>query len=157
MSSFGLNTAADLLQKLRHERADFIQSNCIDQRHALNAVMTAYHLCEWVFPELSGRPNFPHSNLSYFREALKDMAADSPIADAGRITNGTKHFKQDRIRTGEHIGVFQRNMVQPDVFDVSYLWLEREGGRRQQLEEFVDELVQFWDHYFKGPWTASIR
>jgi hypothetical protein len=40
-------------------------------------------------------------------------------------------------------------MVQPDVFDVSYLWLEREGGRRQQLEEFVDELVQFWDHYFK--------
>ena len=126
-----MNTAADLLQKLRHERADFIQSNCIDQRHALNAVMTAYHLCEWVFPELSGRPNFPHSNLSYFREALKDMA-DSPIADAGRITNGTKHFKQDRIRTGEHKGVFQRNMVQPDVFDVSYLWLEREGGRRQQ-------------------------
>jgi len=148
MSSFGLNTAADLLQKLRHERAEFIQSNCIDQRHALNAVMTAYHLCEWVFPELSGRPNFPHSNLSDFREALKDMA-DSPIADAGRITNGTKHFKQDRIRTGEHKGVFQRNMVQPDVFDVSYLWLEREGGRRQQLEEFVDELVQFWDHYFK--------
>ena len=98
MSSFGLNTAADLLQKLRHERAEFIQSNCIDQRHALNAVMTAYHLCEWVFPELSGRPNFPHSNLSDFREALKDMA-DSPIADAGRITNGTKHFKQDRITT----------------------------------------------------------
>jgi hypothetical protein len=156
MSSFGLNSAADFLQKLRQERADFIQSSCLDPRHALNAVMTAYHLCEWVFPELSGRRDFPHRDLGAFRQALKEIA-DSPIADAGRITNGTKHFKQDRIRTGEQKGLFQRNMVQPNAFDVSYLWLERGDGRRQHVEDFIDELVQFWDRYFKDHGLASIR
>ena len=40
-------------------------------------------------------------------------------------------------------------MVQPDAFDVSFLWLEREDGRRQHVEDFIDELVQFWDRYFK--------
>jgi len=127
MSSFGLNSAADFLQKLRHERADFIQSNCVDARHALNAVMTAYHLCEWVFPELADRPGFPHRNLDAFREVLKDMIG-SPIGDAGRVTNGTKHFKQGRIRTGTHEGAFQRSVFQDTSSDVSYLWLQREDG-----------------------------
>ena len=40
-------------------------------------------------------------------------------------------------------------MVQPDAFDISYLWLEREDGRQQHVEDFVEELVQFWDRYFK--------
>jgi hypothetical protein len=148
MSSFGLNTAADFFQKLRHERTDFLHSGCLDPRHALNAVMTGYHLCEWVFPELSHRSNFPYRNLADFREALSDMT-DSPIAEAGRITHGTQHFKQDRIRTGEQKGLFQPNMVQPNASDVTSLWLERQDGRRQQVEEFIEELVQFWDRYFK--------
>jgi hypothetical protein len=148
MSSFGLNTAADFLQKLRYERADFIQSDCLDSRHALNAVMTAYHICEWVFPELADRLDFPHSKLGDFREALKDIV-ESPIGDAGRLTNGTKHFKQGRIRTGKHEGAFQRSAFHENAFDVSYLWVEREDGRRQRAEDFIDELVLFWDRYFK--------
>ena len=158
MSSFGLNTALDFFQKLRQERADFIQSGCLDPRHALNAIMTAYHLCEWVFPELSGRPDFPHRDLGAFREALKEMA-DSPIADAGRITNGRKHFKQDRIITGEHKGLVQPKPVRSYALDASYLWLEREDGERQQVEDFIDELVQFWDRYFKDhglPQSAEV-
>jgi hypothetical protein len=154
MSSFGLNTAADFLQKLRHEKADFIQSDCLDPRHALNAVMTAYHVCEWVFPQLATHPMFPHRKLDDFRDTLKEMV-DSPIADAGRLTNGTKHFKQGSIRTGKHMGAFQRSAFQDNAFDVSYLWLEREDGRRQRAEDFIDELVQFWDGFFKDHGLAQ--
>jgi hypothetical protein len=149
MSSFGLETPADFLQKLREERADFVRSNCLDPRHGLNAVMTAYHLCEWLFPKLADRPGFPHHNLDAFREALKDMT-DSPIGDAGRITNGTKHFKQGRIRTGKHEGAFQRSAFQDDAFDVSYLWLQRENSSEQRAEDFIDELLTFWDRFFKA-------
>jgi hypothetical protein len=154
MSSFGLETPADFLQKLREERADFVRSNCLDPRHGLNAVMTAYHLCEWVFHNLAGRPGFPHRNLEAFREAIKEMV-ESPIGDAGRVTNGTKHFKQGRIRTGKHEGAFQRGTFQDDSFDVSYLWLQREGGSEQRVEDFIDELVQFWDLYFRDHHLAQ--
>jgi hypothetical protein len=130
MASFGLTTAADFLRKLRHERADFVQSECLDPRHALNAVMTGYHLYEWVYPEIAGRTDCPHKDAEAFREAVKAIAG-SPIADAGRIANGTKHFKLERIKTGKHKGSFQRNIVQPNAFDVSHLWLERDGHKQR--------------------------
>jgi len=147
MASFGLTTAADFLRKLRHERADFVQSECLNPRHALNAVMTGYHLYEWVYPEIAGRTDCPHKDAEAFREAVKAIAG-SPIADAGRIANGTKHFKLERIKTGKHKGSFQRNMVEPNAFDVSHLWLERDG-HKQRAEEFIDELVQFWERFFE--------
>ncbi len=50
MSSF-INDGCRFLQKLRDERRDFVVSNCLDPRHAINAVMTGYHLCEWSLLE----------------------------------------------------------------------------------------------------------
>jgi hypothetical protein len=35
MAGFGLKAAVDFSQKLQHERADFVQSKCLDPRHAL--------------------------------------------------------------------------------------------------------------------------
>ena len=49
MSSFIITTPAELLQKLLQEQQDFTNENCLSARHALNAVMTAYHLHEWVW------------------------------------------------------------------------------------------------------------
>lgn len=108
MASFGLNTAADFLQKLREERADFVHSNCLSPRHAVNAVMTGYHLCEWVFAELAGRPGFAHKSHKPFRASLKAIAG-SLIEDAGLVADGTKHFKPKKIKTGERKGAFQRS------------------------------------------------
>jgi hypothetical protein len=143
-SSFGLNTASDFLQKLREERADFVHSKCLDPRHAVNAVMNGYHMYEWVFPEISGRP---HKKPKDFRDALIAMPG-SPIEDARRVTNGTKHFQQAKIKTGSAEGAFQRSMVQPNAFDVDHLWIERGDGRKQRAEDFIDEIVEFWDGFF---------
>jgi hypothetical protein len=145
MASFGLNTSADFLQKLREERADFVHSKCLSSRHAVNAVMTAYHLCEWVLAELANRPEFEHKTLESFRETLE---GGSLIKDAVLVANGTKHFKPEKIKTGQRKGAFQRGAFQHDAFDVSHLWLER-NGKRQRAEDFIDELVQLYDRFFK--------
>jgi len=96
---------------------------------------------------MAGRTGCQHESMAAFREAVKAMPG-SPITDAGLVANGTKHFKQERIKTGKHDGAFQRNMVQANAFDVSYLWLERDG-KKQRAEDFVDELLQFWESFFE--------
>jgi len=149
MASFGLRSAADFLQKLRDERRDFVISNCLDPRHAINAVMTGYHLVEWVYGENAGRPGFEHKDVDAFRETLKALP-DSPLNDAGKVTNGTKHFAPERINTGKHEGAFDPRVFQHNGFDVSHLWLKRGDGQQQRAEEFIDQLVNFWDALFRA-------
>jgi hypothetical protein len=147
MSSFGLTTAADFLQKLRDERRDFVASNCLDARHAVNAVMTAYHLCEWVFGQNAGR--FGCSKLEDFRDELEALP-QSPIRDAGKVTNGTKHFLPDKIPTGKGTGAWGNSWGSAwgNSWGASYLWLDRDTGR-QRAEDFIDELIEFWDDFFR--------
>jgi len=58
MASFGITTARDFLNKLVEEQRDFEASHCLSARHAINAVMTAYHLHEWVWGEfVKNRPD----------------------------------------------------------------------------------------------------
>jgi hypothetical protein len=51
MATFGVTTAKEFLEKLHEEQADFVASHCLSTRHALNAIITAYHLHEWVWGE----------------------------------------------------------------------------------------------------------
>jgi hypothetical protein len=46
-------------------------------------------------------------------------------------------------------GIFQRSAFQANAFDVSYLWVER-NGREQRAEEFIAELTEFWTAFFKN-------
>lgn len=152
MANFGIKTAAHFLQKLRDEQADFVKSNCLSERHALNAVMTAYHLHEWVWGEFAKtRPDLHlawalrPANYSGFKSYV--FAECRPFADATALTNRTKHFG-GQTATGKHAGSFQRGAFQEDAFDVSYLWIERDG-KQQSAENFIKELVDFWETFFK--------
>lgn len=58
MASFGITTARDFFNKLVEEQRDFEASHSLSARHAINAVMTAYHLHEWVWGEVvKNRPD----------------------------------------------------------------------------------------------------
>jgi hypothetical protein len=50
-TSFNITNAKEFLGKLHEEQKDFIASRCLSGRHALNAIITAYHLHEWVWGE----------------------------------------------------------------------------------------------------------
>lgn len=158
MASFDIGTPSDFLQKLRDEQADFIKSDCLDARHALNAVMTAYHLHEWVWGGFAKRDYTLHRTLGLRRAHLDEfkkyiLGKCPALQDAEALTNNTKHFGNDHkvipLPTGKHEGAFQRDAFQDDAFDVSYLWIERDG-KRQRAEDFIRELVEFWEAFFKA-------
>jgi hypothetical protein len=156
--SFNITTPAALLKKLQAEQADFVRENCLSARHALNAVMTANHLHEWVWgaflkwqPDVQTTLQLTHDakkgriTLESFREWL-DMKCPA-MAVAKQITNGTKHYGA-QVQTGGHRGGFQRSAFQANAFDVSYLWIER-NDRKQRVEHFIAELVTFWTEFFR--------
>jgi hypothetical protein len=152
MASFDIRTPRDFLKKLRDEQNDFIKSHCLDARHALNAVMTAYHLHEWVWGDFAKRRSdlyrvwrLSPTEYSGFKSYLVEKCP--ALADAEMLTKGTKHFGT-LVQTGKHQGGFQRNFVQDDALDVPYFWIER-GGKQQRAEEFIQELVEFWERFFK--------
>jgi hypothetical protein len=153
MTSFNITSAKSFLCKLHEEKNDFAASHCLSARHALNAIITAYHLHEWVWGEcLKEHPDLiyawglrKHKSAEDF-EKLVDRFCPA-LADARLVVNGTKHFGLEKISTGTHQGAFQRDTFQADAFDVSYLWIER-GGKQQKAQEFIKELVDFWDGFF---------
>jgi hypothetical protein len=156
MATFGITTPRALLEKLTEELRDFEAADCLSARYAINAVMTAYHLHEWVWGELVKKRLDLHStwrlspgrraNRGDFKDWIKGQCP--AIIEAEKVTNGAKHFNMPRIPTGRHQGAFQRNAFQSNAFDVPHLWIER-NGQRQRAEDFIKELVEFWIGFFK--------
>jgi hypothetical protein len=152
-ASFGITNAKQFLDKLHEEQKDFVASRCLSVRHALNAIITAYHLHEWVWGEWLQkrhdlRKQWGVNSADDFREYLSsDRLLCPAFEDARKVTNGTKHFK-NKIETGHHRGAFQRGLFQDGAFDVSYLWIDRDD-KQQRAEAFIDELVKFWDQFFE--------
>jgi hypothetical protein len=149
-ASFGTTNAKQFLEKLHDEQKDFVASNCLSERHALNAIITAYHLHEWVWGEWLQkrqdlRKEWGVNSSGEFGRRLANQYCPA-LEEARKIANGTKHF-ENRIVTGHHRGVFQRGVFQKDSFDVSRLWIDR-GDKSQLAEDFIDELVKFWDQFF---------
>jgi hypothetical protein len=151
MTSFGISTSKEFLEKLHEEQKDFIATDCLSARHALNAIITAYHLHEWVWAECRHRSDLIQkwglTSKKEPEEFRAYLAGGCPgIEDARKVANGTKHFGPNKIPTGSHSGAFSR-AFSPEAFDTSYLWIER-NGVQVRAEHFIDELVKFWDDFF---------
>ena len=133
-----ITTPQDFLQKLIDEQHDFQQTNCLSARHAINAAITAYHLHEWVWGSWIKRRFDLHAewHLAPGKAEIEDFkkwigARCLAFEVAEKITNGSKHFDRRSIATGEHRGAFQAGVFQPSAFDVSYLWIDRDGGKQR--------------------------
>jgi hypothetical protein len=151
---FGITGPTALFHNLREEQIDFEKEDCLSSRHAINAIMTAYHLHEWVWKAYLKQRSDLHAAFQLkpgekalclqFKSWLE--TACPAMVEARKVTNGAKHLRV-RVPTGEHKGAFDRNVFQNDAFDVSYLWIER-VGREQRAEAFIRELVEFWEKFF---------
>jgi hypothetical protein len=158
------------LAKLIDEQRDFETSHCLSARHAINAVMTAHHLHEWVWGEFvelrrdlqelfcinarrerlskdRGRKISDVSPCSAFFDYIQEQCFS--FADARNLTNGAKHFEPGKVSTGKQQGAFQSDVfLQRNAFQTSYLWIVRDG-QRQCAEDFIKELVDFWIGFFE--------
>src|SRR4051794_4521490 len=132
MPTFAIIAARHLLEKLHEEQRDFIASDCLSSRHALNAIITAYHLHEWVWAECCVQRSYLIARWGFaeaagndpapFRKYLTDPTRCPALEDARKIANGLKHF-HTKIETGQHAGGFQRSAFDDLGFDVDYLWI----------------------------------
>jgi len=148
-ASFEITSARQFLEKLHEDQKDFAASHCLSGRHVLNAIITAYHLHEWIWGEWLEKCNNLRKEWGVdcaesFHEHLASKRC-AALEDARRLTNGTKHFK-NRIETGHHQGAFDAGAFSSD-FDIGHLWIDRDG-KKQRAEDFIDELVKFWDQFF---------
>jgi hypothetical protein len=147
-ASRGVANAKQFLGKLHGRQKDFAAMH-LSERHALNALTTAYHLHEWVWGECEKRDDLRNVwRVNSIEEFHRYIIEQCPaLEDARKIINGTKHF-ENRIVTGGHAAGFRRGAFQDDAFDVRYLWVDR-NGKQQRAEDFIDELVRFWDEFFE--------
>ena len=124
-SSFGITNAHDFFHEIvlpQHE--DFL-AHCSSPRHALLAIIVAYHMFEWVPPGPSNK------------------ALPKVFELAKKITNGTKHFKQ-KVQTrkqGGFSGGFSPAFG--DGFARS-LRVMLPDGTEQSANVILRQMVDFW-------------
>ena len=131
-SSFDIESPSDFLYKIViPQYKDFVSHNS-SSRHALLAIMTAYHMYEWVH-----REKFTEDG---FRAVYGDVGGMIETFNvARRITNGTKHFAQT-VRTRKQGGFsseFSDEFARPLIIEFS-------DGKEQSVDILLRNMVGFW-------------
>ena len=112
----------------------------MSERHALNAVWTAYHIHEWVWGGLlNGNYALQQALglcLSGTRASKEDFLTYLEIncpafVDAQALTNAAKHFNRAGKKSGLHRGAFSAAFSRD--FDISYLWISGKAGTARTL------------------------
>jgi len=156
-----LRTARDFLQKFKDDRADF-QRHPQSTHHAIHVAMTGFHLHDWVWGELRRkRPNLVRDwglepNLAKAETFGSYLGSNHSIfCEAGAVASGAKNFELDSFkearasdqgRSRGPLGAFQDSSTQSKTG----LWIQREDNAKQSAEAFFDELISFWDDFFKN-------
>jgi hypothetical protein len=97
-ASFEIANAKQFLEKLHEEQKDFVASDCLSGRHALNAIITAYHLHEWVWGEWLQkrddlRKEWGVNSPKDFRKYVSNGLCPA-LEDARNITKWHKAFRK---------------------------------------------------------------
>lgn len=146
---FEIKTAEQFLKMFIDNYKDF-KNNEESTRHAINAIITGYHLHEWVWENkvknnspLIKKLGFKNKEIGDFRNWIKGECPEFEIAKT--ITNGSKHF--NLLESGKHKGTFSRDFS--TEFDVSYLYVYDKKGAKVKADDIINNLVKFWEKVFK--------
>ncbi len=146
-ASFGIRNASDFLHKLLIPQYKDFKADNASSRHAVIAIIVAYHIYEWTH----GRP--------FTREHFEKLyPSEIKLIDlfelARAISNGTKHFAP-RAKTTVGVGfssafteAFERplNIELPqDPVYTPY------SGQRISADLLLKKLVTFWKDQLEEP------
>lgn len=142
---FDLQTAEDLLQKLRHD-LDRMKKSPLDSCAAFDFFVTAYHMLEWRYP---GKSNT--------RKRAETESNSILLQVCSHLANGSKHFK---ATAAKHVsvkdatvepGAFGPSAFDPNAFDAGELRVELDGEAARKFGasigalELADEALHFWE------------
>lgn len=129
---FGIDNANDFFKVVvLPQHNDFLKNNA-SRRHALLAIMVAYHMFEWVHGK--------KFKVDLFESKYpNDIALTKTFELARHITNGTKHYLQ-KTKTRTQAGFsseFTNEFARPLV-------IRHPDGQEQSVDDLLQQMVDFW-------------
>ncbi len=141
--------------KLEADFADLTE-NPSSARHALNCIITAYHLHEWVWGDWLENDEETRKALSVAKSRESFLAyiqhACPWFYDIRALANGTKHFhRRDSMKT-EHVQGFGVGPYGVGPYGQSYLLIDHGEAatehRFQTATALIEEVIRFWREFF---------
>ena len=122
-SSFSVQNSSDFISVMTENIQDY-KNDPLNIRKALNAVICAYHIKEWVAE--NGEKYQINEKYKPYHIMLENL------------TNGTKHCIKKDTKTGQHHGAFSKE------FDISYLYVIDKNDGEVRLEDILDKALLYW-------------
>src|SRR5579862_2437461 len=155
---FDINNSRDFLSKLEMDYADFkVQPD--SARHALNCIITAYHLKDWVWRDLfEGEGNEARRCINNFANKLSFEGWLESSWHRFKITqslaNGAKHMNRMMQAGSDRIDGYGCGPYGIGPFGSPYLLIDLGEDKPLEqrwltAEELVDESVAFWQNFFR--------
>jgi hypothetical protein len=162
---FNIITSEDFLVKLEADYADFkLQPDAA--RHALNCIITAYHLIEWVWGDWLKKDYVTRQSLGctqcaegrscidIFKERLAAVEWPS-LTVVQAIANGAKHFRIEKgsvVETTQRITGYGKGPYGVGPFGRPYLLIDYGTEAPQRwttADQLLDDTLEFWRKFFK--------
>jgi hypothetical protein len=161
----GITNSIQLYAKLVQEFDDFYDDQG-SSRHAMNFVITAYHLVEWVWKDFLSADKAKQQELGVASiTEFNAYIANNSIwtAQMGDLANGSKHFQQKGLPIHKYEqGTFGTASFGELAFNEVRVTLMVDMGKLEGRAYFVpasylfEAVMRFWRDFFRlhGPYEA---
>jgi hypothetical protein len=150
---FDIITSRDFFSKLEADFIDF-KDQPDSTRHALNCIITAYHLYEWVWGDWLKIDHATWRKLSVqSKETFKDwLKREWPgFAVLEGLTSGAKHFIRKTSPETKRVAGFGSGPYGIGPYEKPYLLIDYGADkpeRWQTAEHLIDDSLAFWRRFF---------
>jgi hypothetical protein len=151
---FDIVTCRDFLAKLNADFDDFLKQQD-SARLALNCIVTAYHLHEWVWGDCLKTDHAVWKQLgirdreTFIAWTERECPGFKTIQD---LANGAKHFIRKQDVQTRHVGGFGMGPYGVGPYGASYLLIDygADAGaeRWKTARELLECAVTFWNGFF---------
>lgn len=151
---FEIVSAKDFLQKLKDDLEEF-NNDRTSSRIAINSILTAYHLHEWVWGEflkvdasLRSQIGITGNNLSDFANWLDNNFPHFEVLQS--VANGSKHFIRQGAVTGRVVSGWGDGPYGIGPWGEDYLLVEDLQGNYLPVYDWLKKIEAFWDDFFEN-------
>jgi hypothetical protein len=151
---FDITTCRDFHKKLKADFEDFAKQQD-SARLALNCIITAYHLHEWVWGDRLKTDYAAWKELgirdkeSFVGWIERECPAFTTVQD---LTNGAKHFTREQSVETRHVGGYGMGPFGVGPYGANYLLIDYGAvagdHRYKTAKDLIDAVVTFWDDFF---------
>ena len=152
---FDIKTYHDFHAKLKADFNDFVMQPH-SARLALNCILTAYHLHEWVWGDWLKAEHSVWITLGVSDKSsfVAWIEGECPaFKTMQQLANGTKHFVRDQGFETRRVGGYGMGPYGVGPYGKSYLLIDygEEGGelRWKTAQELIEAVLNFWNRFFE--------